>query len=70
MLKDIIAAHRGAIDVGRNDYIDSASMMMEYGFELTPIDGPEENIKVTTPDDVFAMRAVLDSRENHQIYGL
>ena len=45
-------------------------MMMEYGFELTPIDGPEENIKVTTPDDVFAMRAVLDSRENHQIYGL
>ena len=69
-LKDIIAAHRGAIDVGRNDYIDSASMMMEQGFELTPIDGPEENIKVTTPDDVFAMRAVLDSRENHQIYGL
>lgn len=69
-LKDIIAAHRDAIATGRNDYIDSASMMLERGFELTPVDGPEENIKVTTPDDVFAMRAVLDSRENRQIYGL
>lgn len=34
------------------------------------IDGPEENIKITTPDDFYIMRAMLDAKEDSQIYGL
>ena len=33
------------------------------------VDGPEENIKITTPDDFYMMRALLDAKENAQIYG-
>ena len=33
------------------------------------VDGPMENIKVTTPDDFYSMRALLDAKENEQIYG-
>ena len=28
------------------------------------------NIKITTPDDFYTMRALLDAREEAQIYGL
>lgn len=69
-LDDILAAHRDAIASGRHDYTDSASMMFERGFDLTPIDGPDENIKVTTPGDFFSLQAILNARENEQIYGL
>ncbi|KXB63951.1 hypothetical protein HMPREF1868_00465 [Olsenella sp. DNF00959] len=43
-------------------------MMRAYGHSLHLVDGPEENIKITTPGDFFAMRAILDARENEQIY--
>ena len=69
-LKDIIGAHRKAIAENRHDFIDSCSMMQYYGHKLYLIDGPFENIKITTPDDFYTMRALLDARENEQIYGL
>lgn len=69
-LEDILAAHREADARGRHDYVDSASMMFERGFRLAPVAGPDENIKVTTPDDFFSLQAILNARENEQIYGL
>lgn len=69
-LKEILAAHRDADAMGRRDYIDSASMMFERGCSLTPVDGPDENIKVTTPGDFFSLQAILNARENEQIYGI
>ncbi len=69
-LADILAAHRQARKDGRNDFIDSCTMMQHYGKQLYLIEGPQENIKITTPDDFYAMRALLDARENAQIYGL
>ena len=52
------------------DFIDSCSMMYHYGKKLYLVEGPQENIKITTPDDFYSMRAILDARENAQIYGL
>lgn len=69
-LDELLAAHRDAIARGRNDYIDSASMMFERGVALTPVEGPSENMKVTTPSDFFALQAILNARENQQIYGI
>ncbi len=68
-LEDIIGAHRKAIAEGIDTFIDSCTMLQYYGFEMYLIDGPKENIKITTPDDFYIMRAMLDAKENSQIYG-
>ena len=44
--------------------------MNYYGKKMYLIDGPVENIKVTTPQDFYIMRAILDAQENSQIYGI
>ncbi|SFC23251.1 IspD/TarI family cytidylyltransferase [Butyrivibrio sp. YAB3001] len=62
-LDDILAAHDKAIAENRNDFIDSCSLMQHYGNKLHLVDGPIENIKVTTPQDIFTMRSVFEARE-------
>lgn len=69
-LNDILSVHERAIKEGKLDFIDSCSMMNYYGKKLYLVQGPKENIKITTPDDFYTMRALLDARENAQIYGL
>lgn len=69
-LNDILNAHEQAIKENKKDFIDSCSMMTFYGKKLFLVDGPQENIKITTPDDFYTMRALLDAKENAQIYGL
>lgn len=69
-LEDILAAHEKAISENKLDFIDSCSMMTHQGHKLYLVDGPQENIKITTPDDFYTMRALLDAREDAQIYGL
>lgn len=68
-LKDIISAHRQAIEEGRNDFIDCCTMMSHYGHTLGLIEGPMENIKITTPTDYFIFRAMNEVHENQQIFG-
>lgn len=69
-LKDIYAAHLRARAEQRDDFIDSASLMQYYGKALYTVDGPAENIKITTPADFYIFRAILDAKENLQIMGL
>ena len=38
--------------------------------QLTIVEGPYENIKITTPDDFYMFKALYDARENEQIYGM
>ena len=67
-LQDILKAHRQAQADGEYNFIDSCTMMKHYGHELYLVDGPYENIKITTPDDFYSMRALLDAKENEQLY--
>lgn len=69
-LDKIISTHRQAIEENRHDFIDSCSLMQHYGSKMHLIDGPQENIKITTPDDFYVLRAILDAKENMQIYGI
>lgn len=69
-LDEILATHRKALEEGIDSFIDSCTMMQHYGYELHMIDGPYENIKITTPDDFYTMRAILQVKEDAQIYGL
>ena len=66
-LNDIL--NEKALSEGKKDYIDSCTMMQEYGYDLFLVDGPGENIKITTPEDFYIMRAILEAKENAQIYG-
>lgn len=68
-LKDIIGAHRQSRAEGKTDFIDSCSMMSYYGYKLGLIQGPMENIKITTPTDYFVLRAMVEVHENQQIFG-
>lgn len=68
-LDDIYSVHRQALAEGRDDFIDSCTMMQYYGHSLYLVDGSYENIKITTPDDFYSMRAFLDAKENAQLYG-
>jgi len=68
-LNDILNSHNKALSEGITNFIDSCSMMQYYGYKLHMTDGPYENIKITTPDDFYTMRAILEAKENEQIYG-
>lgn len=69
-LKDILNAHEKALSEGKKDFIDSCTMMQYYGYKLHLIDGPNQNIKITTPEDFFMARTILEIKENDQLYGL
>lgn len=68
-LKDIIDAHRKSQKEGKTDFIDSCSLMSYYGYKLGLVQGPMENIKITTPTDYFVFRAMVEVHENQQIFG-
>ncbi|WP_368362004.1 2-C-methyl-D-erythritol 4-phosphate cytidylyltransferase [Ruminococcus sp. RTP21484sp1_RTP21281st1_A2_RTP21281_210402] len=69
-LNDILTCHENAIKEKKYNFIDSCSMMKYYGKTLHLVEGPDINIKVTTPEDFYVMRAMLDEKENGQIYGI
>ena len=60
-LQDILQAHERAIKLGRNDVIDSCTMMQLYG-AVAPsvVEGSPENIKVTTPEDYYTLKVFLN----------
>ena len=68
-LKDILEAHRRSQAEGKTEFIDSCSLMSHYGYKLGLVQGPMENIKITTPTDFFVLRAMVEVHENQQIFG-
>lgn len=69
-LKEILEAHRKAVQENKHDFIDSASIMKYYGHTLSVVDGPVENIKITTPMDFYTFRALFEARESSQLFGI
>ena len=68
-LKDILSIHRKNKENGNITFIDSCSMMSYFGYKMATIEGPMENIKITTPTDYFIFRAMVEVHENKQIFG-
>ena len=62
-LDDILSVHDRAKAEGIHDFIDSASMMMHYGYKLYPVLGETENIKITTPSDYYMFTGIIKNRE-------
>lgn len=59
-LNDLLLAHERARQLGRNNVIDSCTMMQLYG-AVAPsvIEGSSKNIKVTTPEDYYTLQTLL-----------
>ena len=68
-LKELYACHLKARAEGRNDFIDSASIMHYYGYDLYTVEGNAENIKITKAVDFYIFRAIMDARDNSQVFG-
>lgn len=69
-LKDVLEAHIRLEEAGDVVMIDTAMLMNAYGVKLNMIQGPCENIKITTPMDFYIFKAIIDAQENSQIWGL
>lgn len=69
-LADLFSAHERAIKEGHGEFIDSASLMRYYGYSLTSVEGPVENIKITTPMDFYTFRALSEAKESAQLFGV
>lgn len=68
-LDEILEAHHQSQQEGKNDFIDSCSLMSHYGKKLGIVFGPVENIKITNPMDFYIFRALVEVHENQQIFG-
>ncbi len=66
-LDEILEVQNQAIKDGERNAIDSCSLMKKYGKKLNVVLGPDENIKITTPEDFYIFRALYDARENQQL---
>lgn len=69
LLDEIMENHIKARTESRFDFIDSASLMAFYGKELYMVEGPMENIKITTPMDYYTFKALVEADENSQLFG-
>ena len=68
--KDLYAEHLRARSEDRHDFIDSISLMSHYGHEVHTVEGPADNIKVTTQRDFFAFKGFMDYKEMEQLWPL
>ena len=62
-LNRIFELYKRAIEDQKTEIIDSASMAYHYGDNLYYVEGPQENIKVTTPIDYYCACGILNSKE-------
>lgn len=71
-LEDIIAVHDQirATENRYTDMVDACTMCAKLGVSVHMVQGNRGNIKVTTPEDVYSFRALLQYRENEQAFGL
>ena len=46
------------------NFVDSCSLMRYYGFDISLVEGSRENIKITTPADLFTFKALIEMRES------
>lgn len=69
-LGELLRAHQNAVDSGITDCIDTAYLMQQNGHDVYTVEGTSENIKITTPTDFYTFRALMDIRENSQIFGV
>lgn len=68
--KDVFEAHSIGETMPYTITIDTCSLMTELGRKLYMVPCKTTNIKITTPEDYFILKALLDLRESQDIFGM
>lgn len=70
-LKDILEAHETirATETRYENMVDACTIYRTIGKQPHMVQGNRGNIKVTTPEDVYMFRALLQYKENEQAFG-
>ena len=70
-LDEVIEAHNVTLKVNPSydGIVDTCTLMRSLGKEVKLVEGPRGNIKVTTPEDLYTFRAMIEYRESMQIFG-
>ena len=69
-LEEILALYERTEADGLFDFIDSATIMQHYKKPIRVINGPAENIKITTPLDYFMFKGLVEIQNNQEVFGL
>ncbi|MBR3326486.1 MAG: 2-C-methyl-D-erythritol 4-phosphate cytidylyltransferase [Atopobiaceae bacterium] len=67
-LEALYGAHVRAKQEGLEEFIDSVSMMSHFGDVIYTVEGPVENIKVTTPMDYYAFKGYMEARDQRMLW--
>ena len=51
-------------------FVDNCTLMKSLGMAVPIVKGPRSNIKVTTPEDLFMFKAMIEYRETRDALGL
>lgn len=63
-LQEIYDGYKTAQEQNREDLIDSASVLEFMGKKIYTIEGPEENIKITTPLDYYMFKGIVQAQKS------
>ena len=66
-LDEVLSMQERAVSEGLTNMIDTCTLMHHYGCPLSIVPCGADNVKITTPEDFFMFRAVVDARENDQL---
>lgn len=69
-LCDLLCAHNKAIVEGIFDFVDSCTLMLHYDYRFCIVEGSRENIKITTPSDLFTFKALIQKRESEEFLSI
>lgn len=70
-LGDVIAAHKKVREENPEykGIIDTCTLMKKMGDKIAIVKGPRGNIKVTTPEDLYLFRAMIQYHETEHVFG-
>lgn len=68
-LDKILEAEEKAIAEGKNNVIDSSSLMHSYGEKIHLVECNSNNIKITEPVDYYIAKAILKLNETREVLG-
>lgn len=67
-IKDIVAAHREALEKGITNSVASCTMYIELGRKLYMSKGSEKNLKLTTTEDIEIFKALLQAKKDEWMH--
>ena len=67
-IKDIVEAHKEALDKGITNSVASCTMYIELGRTLYMSKGSEKNLKLTTTEDIEIFKALLHAKKDEWMH--